>query len=361
MISRRPRRPSLSSTGSDGSLVRIGGELRAARLARREDLYDIADVLRIRPVYLEGLESGDIGVMPGRPYALGFLKSYADYLGLDGQALVAEAKGSGGAARPDPALVYRMPVDERRRPTKVLGAVSIVAAVLVYAGWHGYSSGQLDLDDRIAGLPLQIGEVAVDLVAGDLPAPAPTAAPAPQVSVAGPSAAIAMMPSTGDLDALRLLAPDASAEPGAAMAAARPTVRDVTSAQAAERLPAVTMAQVQPATAGAMLAALDESPTDGLAQTFAAGDGARILLVARESSWIQVRSRARDYVRTRTLQTGDRMFLPNRDDLSLWTGNAGGLELHVDGKSVGVLGRRGDVLRELALDPEGLLRRTTMR
>lgn len=340
--------------------------MRAARLARREDLYDIADVLRIRPAYLDGLESGDIEVMPGRPYALGFLKSYADYLGLDGQALVREAKGLGGVVGANPTLVYRMPVDEKRRPTKALGAVSIVVAVLIYAGWHGYSSGQLDLDDRIAGLPLQIGEVAVDLVAGDLPAPATTASPsaAPQASAVGSSAAVAMTPSAGDLDALRLLAPDVSAEPGAAMAAAaRPAARDAASAQAAESLPVIAPAAAgEPATAGAMLAALDESAADGVVRTFgAAGDGARILLVARESSWVQVRSRARDYVRTRTLQSGDRMFLPNRDDLSLWTGNAGGLELQVDGKSVGVLGRRGDVLRELSLDPDGLLRRTAMR
>ena len=389
MISRRPRRPTLASNGSDGAFVRIGGELRAARLARREDLYDIADVLRIRPVFLEGLESGHTEVMPGRPYALGFLKSYADYLGLDGRALVRDAKGLGDSVGASPTLVYRTPVDEKRRPTKALGAVSIVVAVLIYAGWHGYSSGQLDLDDRIAGLPLQIGEVAADLIAGDVPAPAAApvapagAAPTPgapaadTVAAVGSSAAIAMTPSSADLDTLRLLAPDVSAEPGAAMAAARLTVRDVASAQAAESLPAAsparggalpappatagTLPAPSPATAGAMLAALDETAADGVARTFgAAGDGARILLVARESSWVQVRSRGRDYVRTRTLESGDRMFLPNRDDLSLWTGNAGGLEVQVDGKSVGVLGRRGDVLRELALDPDGLLRRKAM-
>ena len=60
---------------------------------------------------------------------------------------------------------------------------------------------------------------------------------------------------------------------------------------------------------------------------------------ARESSWIQVRSAARDWVRTRTLQPGERFVLPDRADLALWTGNAGGVELLVDGQSVGA-GRR---------------------
>lgn len=354
MISRRPRKSSFSAYGADEALSRVGGELRAARLARREDLYDIADVLRIRPIYLEGLEAGDISGMPGRPYALGFLKSYADYLGLDGRSLTDEVKGGGGSLTPKPALVYRTPVDEARRPTKALAAVSIVAAVLVYGGWHAYSSGQLDLDERLSALPLQLGEAVADLVAGDTPSP-PVASSSMLLSGApgelSTGAVIAAAPSAG-LDELRLQAPEGAAEPGAALAAARAPVRDASSAQAAERLPV----ESPPTTAGAMLAALEEPQPGSAAKVFgAAGDTGRIVLIARESSWVQVRSRGRDYVRTRTLESGDRMSLPNRSDLSLWTGNAGGLELQVDGQSVGVLGRRGDVLRELALDPDGLL------
>jgi cytoskeleton protein RodZ len=107
-------------------------------------------------------------------------------------------------------------------------------------------------------------------------------------------------------------------------------------------------------TGGAPARVLGAGDDDGRVELMARG---RIELVARESSWVQVRSLSRDYVRTRTLQPGDRLVLPNRNDLSLWTGNAGGLELMVDGRSVGVLGRRGDVLRELALDADQLLRR----
>lgn len=364
MISRRPRKPLFSADAAGGTLGRIGGELRAARLARREDLYDIADVLRIRPVYLEGLESGDLDVMPGRPYALGFLKSYADYLGLDGRALADQAKGIDGAVRPGPTLVYRTPVDEKRRPTKVLAAVSIVVAVLVYAGWHGYSSGRIELNERISALPLQIGEVAVDLVAGDMPPPplVGTAAVIPVGSAPAASAPLAAATAAVSLDELRLVAPDVAPEPGAAMAAARPAAADAASAQAAERLPTESLPVAEAVSAGAMLAALDDTASAGSARTFGAGgDGGRVLLIARESSWVQVRSRGRDYVRTRTLEAGDRMFLPNRNDLSLWTGNAGGVELQVDGRSVGVLGRRGDVLREVSLEPEGLLRRAAMR
>ena len=348
MISRRPIRSTFADNGADEALTLIGRDLRSARLERGEDLYDIADILRIRPVYLEALEAGDTAVMPGRPYVLGFLKSYADYLGLDGQALAQDFKGAQPGAVPPAALVYRTPAEEKARPTKALAALSIVCAVLVYGGWHAYSSGQLDFDATLSALPLQIGEVAADLVAGDGP-PEAAGPAAVAVSTGAPAAALVVTAAEPPLDQLRLAAPEAAPEPGAALAAARPPSRDVASAQAAEAQPA--------ASAGAMLAALETESPAAIRVFGGANDNGRIQLVARESSWVQVRSSARDYVRTRTLQSGDRLVLPNRSDLSLWTGNAGGVELMIDGRSVGVLGRRGDVVRELALDADQLLTR----
>ena len=80
-----------------------------------------------------------------------------------------------------------------------------------------------------------------------------------------------------------------------------------------------------------------------------------MVLVARESSWIQIKSSERDYIRSRTLEPGDRFALPNRNDLALWTGNAGGLEVVVDGRNLGRLGSHGAVMRDVALSPEMLL------
>jgi cytoskeleton protein RodZ len=375
MISRRPLSPSFPVSGADEPLTRIGRDLRSARLERGEDLYDIADILRIRPIYLEALEAGDAAVMPGRPYLLGFMKCYADYLGLDGRALAQSLKDAGRDVAAAPALVYRTPTDQPARPTKALAAISIVFAVLVYGGWHGYSSGQLDLDETLATLPLQLGEAAADLVSGGTLV-TPPAGPPPIVDVPMPEPGTALMvpeAPTPPAGPLLLTVAEAAVEPGAALAAGRPPAGDASSAQAAERLPAEGLSPQPPpsaepsparqsgeapaASAGAMLAALEGDRPDDAARAFGgAADAVRIQLVARESSWVQVRSRSRDYVRTRTLQPGDRLALPNRSDLSLWTGNAGGLELMVDGRSVGVIGARGSVVRELALDPDRLLK-----
>jgi cytoskeleton protein RodZ len=111
--------------------------------------------------------------------------------------------------------------------------------------------------------------------------------------------------------------------------------------------------------AAEMLAALaqDGDSSARQPQAFGGGDEVRVILRARESSWIQVRSESRDYVRTRTLQPGDTFLVPNRSDLALWTGNAGGLEVLVDGRPIAELGGRGVVVRDVSLDPEQLLAR----
>jgi cytoskeleton protein RodZ len=81
---------------------------------------------------------------------------------------------------------------------------------------------------------------------------------------------------------------------------------------------------------------------------------ARVILRAREPAWIQVSSPAGDYTFTRTLQPGEALLVPNRPDLELWTGNAGGLEIIVDGTPVAALGGVGAVRRRVSLDPERL-------
>jgi cytoskeleton protein RodZ len=88
----------------------------------------------------------------------------------------------------------------------------------------------------------------------------------------------------------------------------------------------------------------------------AGGDpDARVILRARQRSWIRVSSLSGDYVVTRTLEPGEAFPVPGRSDLELWTGNAGGLEVIVDGTPVPALAGGGAVRRNVPLDPDRLL------
>ena len=70
----------------------IGPALRSAREKRGLSLEEVEQATRIRPRYLEGLEREDYDMLPAQIYARGFLKTYANFLGLDGEALSRELK-----------------------------------------------------------------------------------------------------------------------------------------------------------------------------------------------------------------------------------------------------------------------------
>jgi helix-turn-helix protein len=68
----------------------IGNSLREARLRQGLDFPEIEQATKIRGKYLRALEEEQFEVLPAQTYVKGFLRSYADYLGLDGQLYVDE-------------------------------------------------------------------------------------------------------------------------------------------------------------------------------------------------------------------------------------------------------------------------------
>ena len=333
---------SLHATGSfsDDDVGRaIGQELRVARQRSGADLYDIADTLRIKPSYLFALENGDLGDLPGLPYALGFLRSYADHLGLDGQKLVRRLKAGEPAAGQRSELAYPVHVREEGRPYGLVALALMVLAGAGYGGWT-FVAGQVDPE--------------VDLVA-EAPFDAPTAVPStpdPEIAAAADSSSTPLDPppvapaTTGtsvpgavDLAGAAPPSGDTVADAGISTAPAGGVVAD-------NVLPVQDAAPVSPA-------AVDEGrPNPGIGAAIASE--ARVVLIASETAWIQVRSADRQFSRSRLMEQGERFPLPERTDLALWTGNAGGLQVMVDGTELAPLGPRGAVLKNVPLDPAGL-------
>lgn len=112
-----------------GSSLTIGEYLVQSRNARRLSLAEVSQDLHIRQEYLEALEQNAWDKLPGEIYGQGFLRSYARYLDLDAEALVAYRKRLRGqeesvAAAEAPAVRAELPVLSRRErraatPTRV--------------------------------------------------------------------------------------------------------------------------------------------------------------------------------------------------------------------------------------------------
>src|ERR671925_2043573 len=71
-------------------MFEIGSSLREARLRQSLDFPEVEQATKIRGKYLRALEDEQFDVLPAQTYVKGFLRNYAEYLGLDGQLYVDE-------------------------------------------------------------------------------------------------------------------------------------------------------------------------------------------------------------------------------------------------------------------------------
>jgi cytoskeletal protein RodZ len=120
-------------------MFEIGNSLRQARQSRSLDLQDVAEATRIRVKYLAALEDERFGQLPEEVYARAFLRTYADFLGLESEVYVAELSTWLEASRPPPPPPppeprFTLPSLDRRAVT-VLGATAALF-LIVLAAWQ---------------------------------------------------------------------------------------------------------------------------------------------------------------------------------------------------------------------------------
>ena len=464
---RDDRRPHLRGVPDerDERYQGIGTEFAAARLQTGMDVGQVATALRIRKEHLAAIEEGRFADLPAPAYALGFVRSYADYLGLDAAAAVEAFKQETSTSRRRTPLVFPTAEPMDRMPRGWLLGLSAVLAAVVFGAWY-YSerAGQIFVErvpvpgtESVTRAPAApavptpavtevraapqakapdvapptpaANDAAIARVLGALPAaavtaaptPAPPPAPAPAVAVAGPPAAVPPAPAA--------VAP-VPAAPQPAVAAAPPAVTPVPTAEPARPEPEAAAADEpeEPAGASEPQVVLDEvitpvpqvaAPAEPLVTTPAIiapaalpttvaaaapatvaiavppppvatavppaalgavppaipadvaaltpggqvfGEAAgRVVVVAKQDSWVQVTGAAGELLLTRILRAGDKYIAPQREDLMMMTGNAGALEVLVDGNALPPIGPIGTVRRNVSLSPKKLLNGTAVQ
>ena len=109
----------------------IGQALRALREAKGLSLTDIADKTCVRRAYLQALEEMNVDQLPARPFAVGYVKAYADALGVSGELAVRQFRKD--APSPDEALKAPVGVRKERDPrlSWLAGACVVVATAVV--------------------------------------------------------------------------------------------------------------------------------------------------------------------------------------------------------------------------------------
>lgn len=410
----RRRRESAGRVGEAGPAPLpgegIANELRQTRQALGRNVARVADDLKIRRVYLQAIEEGRFDDLPGATYAVGFVRAYSDYLGLDSVEVVGRFKQEVDGLNERMRLVFPTPVPESKIPSGVVILISVVLVALAYGGWYYFSSRDADVAGQVPEVPENL-ESLVSEPSGDDAGLAAGGVTNQTSNLTSGSTQVAVLTlaepglapggegtaQTGDgmeaADAAQAAeASDAAAEPaeGAPEAAdgteAANTLETTEPGLAAQpetddgadaaREPAggepggepMSVATAPLPDRSGMLAlngAIPEAPeTEALLpdsegrepRIFGVENGsARIVLRARLDSWVQVRDQEDSLLLTRVLQPGDSYRVPDQTGLTLLTGNAGGLEIQVDGNAAPPLGPVGAVRRDIALDPDRLL------
>lgn len=315
----------LSFAGAAGPPVganafRVGTDLRDARERLGVPLETAASDLKIRADYLRSLERDDHAALPALPYTLGFVRSYATYVGLDPGKLTRQFREEAGKSSVRQDYTWLKPVERGRFSGGALLLVSLAIAGAAYVAWYYRTA-----DARKPAAAVEIVRIQ----------------PVPPGAVAAADA--------GGGGA----APDRDG--GTVPPQSSPPERNPEEGGAGEQ--------------DGEIAALPDDPDAGAADRPDASDADRnaapepetqvadrpIILRARGLVWIRVRHRQTGRVIVQgILKEGNQVTVPDEPGLVLDVGRASQLEYLIGGRSAGLAGPAATVRHNLSLDPARL-------
>ena len=283
----------------------VGEILRRTRVHYSLSLEDVSAYLRIRSSQLEAIEKSDMSQAPGRVYLIGYIRTYSEYLGLDGEKMVELFKNQAGDIREvKPELHFPVPASESKAPNigVVLGSLSTLIVVIVVWMIMSGTGAEPDVDKAVE--PDVPANMRVADVMGRNAEGSETTAPA--VDTTAPE-------------------PVASMDP---LASEAPSSASLTAPQG------------------------QAAAEDAVVETPAAPESEKqITITVKERSWVEVRDQKGKPILSRILKPGEVFIVPSENyGLKLDTGNAGGLEFMVNGQTLEPIGRKGDIVRNLVLD-----------
>jgi len=337
----------------------VGVVLRKARLKTGEDLKSVSDKLRIRRPYLEALEESRHDDLPGRAYAIGFVRTYAVYLGLNPADLVTLYKTETGAEVETSNLgefSYQEVRQEARLPKGSLFVLALLLGAGVYGAWLLSVSADRMVTERVPPVPERLGLASstnAEPSASDLVAGRPASA-----SLAGDSASAAA--NTGELPAAN---EPVRSVPVVAPAAIAPIIVEEAESLAPVETPEapVDVAALTP------VAPSSDEPSVTIANDLALAvggarvyglenEGTRVTVRALKQAWLRIESGDGSVLLNQTLAEGEMYRAPAGGGAILVARDAGAFEIFVDGALLGAAGPSGLVLTGKSLNPDDLRR-----
>lgn len=333
-----------------------GSKLRAARIAKSLDVAAVAAALRIRKTQIEAIENNDLDALPGMTYAVGFVKSYANYIGLNSAEIARQFKNDNNHAASQSNLSFPAPINENNMPEPMLIGIGAFLAVVLLVGWMIYSglSGGDGAADDIQTPPVvaQTSDEATSDTSAEAPADA-----APIADIPPPPADI--LPTAEAPVTLPVQTATVTPETKASDAATPPVMADASTKAETEKAEAAEKAEATKKAEDSKKVAVEEKKKSEDTTINVKRGKTRVVLHANQATWVQVSDYKRNVIFKKVLRPGEEFAVPDEPGMSLVTANAGGLEIVVDGQKAPALGESGEIVRGIALDPSGLKTKKT--
>ena len=320
-------------------MTSIGETLRRERMKRSLDLKTVSSELKISSRFLEAIEGEAFDKLPGGMFTKSFVRQYAKYLGLDEDDLVAEldrvlepavplAPARGGAPIEVPRVEEWQVMNDRFSWSGSLPALAMVVVVMlvcsgVYSWWQR---------SRTSASAAPQTALATETAQAQPPAPAPVQ-PQPQPEAppvaTPPTTAPAAEPTPAQPQAQAQAQPPAAtqaSEPGSEAAPAPKPRQDTGSADR-------PTAETAPAAATTNPAPPPLPP---------GGGPVRVELTASEPVWVLAQADGK-YSFSGTLEANQTRTVEASGKVILRLGNAGGVNITLNGKPIGTVGAKGQV------------------
>ena len=369
------------------SFKKIGTELQEARKARGLRTADVARELRISADYLRLLEVGAFDQLPAPAYVSGFLRSYGKFLGLDGAELAGRFYSINGDA--SSTINYKLPVTAGppQRSAPAVASLFVVLALVGYGGWYWISGfvtpdvtaeGELAVVDsnnkqpslmekNAIGQRLEnVSQTTFETALGDQDAPAIIAKS--DAARADDSNVVVNGSENAATTSSLVSALPVSNQPvmdGASVEAVTSNIANVASSPS-NVIDGGVVSQpitniVRRGDIGGALVAPDPVqqlvPGRAAAVATSRDPEQEVTIRANASSWVEIVRGDGTAVLKKLMKSGETYIVDDGSTLYLSTGNAGGIELVTAGNNIIVIGKVGEIVRDLPLEKTRLRER----
>ena len=303
---------------------KVGGMLHEEKIKKGYKLEDVSKELYIRKSFLEAIESSNYEEIPEAPYGIGFIRSYAEFLGLNSARIVQLFKEETDVKNQKGDVYVLEPQAEATMPNKKYLGISVAAVALLYVAWLGYNKTQFEENKPMGGEDI-VAEVIVPQSSENFPLQVEDFATVENV----------ISSEVSDLPIIDTTTKELTETPQVVVREENfveaPKVENVKEPQKAE-----VIVKEEPKTEEAVIEEnekTEEVVSEDKTPKVNTKKGSRVTIKVNKETWVEVKDNKKLWL-SKVLNAGDSYQVPAGEGTILSVGRFDAVDVEIDGKVV---------------------------